>query len=159
MEEEIQDYINENCVIKNEIYSSLESSIFCIICLDIIIEPVMCVNCKNVYCKHCIDEWSKKNIKCPNRCENPNYQKSVALYKLLSQLSFNCKYCKKIISYNEMEKHRLSKCHLGKDVNKDNNNLENHYFFKKLDDREILKEPEMELKSKNIYLYIFFIIL
>ena len=157
--EEIQDYINQNFVIKNEIYSSLESSIICIICLDIIIEPVMCVNCKNVYCKHCIDEWSKNNINCPHRCENPNYQKSIDLFNKLSQLSFNCKHCEKVISYNEMEKHLLSKCHLGKNVNNDNNNLQNHFTFKKLDDREILKEPETELKSKNLYLYIFFLIL
>ena len=38
-----------------------------------LIDPVIC-KCQNVYCKACIDEWSKNNKKCPNNCDEPVYQ-------------------------------------------------------------------------------------
>ena len=145
--ETIQDYINEENLIKDQIYQNLEGSITCIICLDIIIEPIMCIKCQNVYCKKCIQNWSKINNKCPNRCQNPSYQICVSIGKLLSKLYFNCKYCKSIINYNDMEKHFLSKCQLGKNI--DNNEkplVERDYSFQKIDYES--KEPEMTLTSK-----------
>lgn len=156
--ESMHDYINENSIVKDEIYKNFESSITCIICLDIIIEPMMCVKCKNVYCKQCINNWTKINNKCPNRCENPKYQNCLDIRALLSKLSFNCKNCKNIINYNEMEKHCLSKCILGKIQNKSDNYekalTERNYNFQQLDYSDKTTEPTMKLTSKLIYFFI-----
>ena len=65
----------------------------------------MCMNCLNVYCKKCIDDWSKKNNKCPNRCENPNYRKSIEKCNTLSKLKFKCEKCGKEIKYDDVKKH------------------------------------------------------
>ena len=65
----------------------------------------MCMNCQNVYCKKCIDQWSKKDNKCPNRCENPNYKKSIEKNNILSKLKFKCAKCDKEILYDIVEKH------------------------------------------------------
>ena len=138
----IKDYINEENLIKDEIYQELEGSIICIICLDIIIEQIMCMKCQHVYCTKCIQNWSKINNKCPNRCQNPNYKICLSIGKLLSKLFFNCKYCKSIINFYDMKKHFLSKCKLGKNI--DNN--EEPYSFQKIDYDS--KDPEMNLTSK-----------
>jgi hypothetical protein len=104
----IRDYINEENVIKDEIYNNFESSLTCSICSDIIIEPTMCMNCQNVYCKKCIDDWSKKSSKCPNRCQNTSYNKSVSISEILSKLKFICKKCDNIVNYNEMKTHKYN---------------------------------------------------
>ena len=154
----MHDYINGNSIVKDEIYKNFESSITCIICLDIIIEPTMCMKCKNVYCKQCIKDWSKHNTKCPNRCENPEYQNCKDLSQLLSKLNFNCKKCNNIINYNEMEKHYLSKCILGNVQNNSDNYEkalnERNYSFQKLNYSDKNKEPTMSLTSKLIYIFI-----
>ncbi len=103
---DIREYINEENVIKDEIYNNFESSLTCSICTEIIIEPTMCMNCQNVYCKKCIDDWSKKSAKCPNRCQNTSYNKSVSISEMLSKLKFICKKCDNILNYDDMKKHK-----------------------------------------------------
>lgn len=101
----MEKYINDDLVIKNEIYNFFKDSITCPLCLKIFINPLMCMKCQNVYCKKCIDEWEKKNNTCPNRCENPNYQKSIGKQELLSKLKFKCINCDEEIEYDNIEKH------------------------------------------------------
>ena len=149
--ESMHDFINENSLVKDEIYKNFESSITCLICLDIIIEPTMCIKCKNVYCRQCIKNWTKINSKCPNRCENPEYQNCLDIGQLLSKLNFSCKNCKNIINYNEMEKHCLSKCVLG---NYEKASTERNYSFRKLEYSDKTQEPTMNLTSKLIYIFI-----
>ena len=48
--EELHDYINEGNLIKDEAYKRLGSSIKCPICIDIIIEPMQCEKCNNLFC-------------------------------------------------------------------------------------------------------------
>ena len=96
--------INEETVVKSEIYLAFKEEVSCPICSKIIINPVMCMNCQNVYCKKCIDEWSKKDNKCPNRCENPNYKKSIEKSNTLSKLKFKCEKCGEEILYDNILK-------------------------------------------------------
>ena len=86
----MEDFINEKTIVENEIYNAFQNDIFCTICSKILIEPQMCMNCLNVYCKKCVDEWSKRNNLCPNRCDNPNYRKSIEKANILSKLKFKC---------------------------------------------------------------------
>ena len=126
--ENIREFINEENVIKDEIYKAFENSVICQICSDIFIEPTMCMECQNVYCKECIDNWSKRNNKCPNRCQNTHYQKSLAIIELLSKIKFICKKCDGIINYDDMKKHRLINCINKKNIvmidQKDDSNLD-----------------------------------
>ena len=150
--ESLKKYLNDENVVKDELYKAFQNSITCSICLDIIIEPTMCMKCQKAYCKDCIKNWAKINDKCPNRCQNPNYQKCLSMNELLSKLNFNCNICKNIINYNEVEKHYLSKCQLGKAIN----NLEKiekplkerNYIFHKVEATETIDEPEIRINSK-----------
>ena len=106
----IRDYINEANVVKDEIYQTLENSVTCSICSDILIEPKMCMNCQNVYCEQCINNWTQKSITCPNRCQNTKYSKSLGISELLSKLKFICSKCSDVINYDDMKKHRFIDC-------------------------------------------------
>ena len=149
--ESIRKYINEKNIIKDEIYNSIKNSITCIICFDIIYEPMMCMKCQGVYCKDCINKWSKEDKKCPNRCINPNYKNSIQISQLLTKIKFECEKCHSEIYYNEMEKHYFSKCKLGKSTDINIEKTLSFKNFRKLDDTDddnIFKEPEMKLTSK-----------
>ena len=108
--DKIREYINEKNVIKDEFYTNFESSFTCSICSDIFIEPTMCMNCQNVYCKECIEGWLQKSTTCPNRCQNTNFDKSKSTIEMLSKLNFICDKCDRVISYDEMKNHSLSNC-------------------------------------------------
>ena len=102
----MDEYINDDTIVEDDFYNSFKDSVTCPLCLCILINPVMCMKCQNVYCKKCVDDWSKKDKKCPNRCENPNYQKSLVKNDILSKLKIKCKFCQIIIPYNEVQKHK-----------------------------------------------------
>ena len=109
----MEKYINDETIIKNEVYLAFQDSITCPICQNILISPYMCMNCQNVYCKKCIDDWSKRDNKCPNRCENPNYRKSIEKNNALSKLKFKCKKCEMELLYDQVQSH-VDTCYSGK---------------------------------------------
>ena len=74
----MEELINDKTIIKNELYNVFKDSITCPLCLNILINPVMCLHCQNAFCKKCIDNWSKNSQKCPKRCDNPNIKKVLA---------------------------------------------------------------------------------
>ena len=112
----MENYINEETVVNNEIYQVFKDSVICPICSNILINPMMCMKCQNVYCKKCSDDWSKKNDKCPNRCDNPNYQRSLEKNNILSKLKFKCEKCGEQIFYENVQKH-VDNCQPTKNIN------------------------------------------
>jgi hypothetical protein len=150
--EEVHDYINENNLIKDEAYKRLGCSIKCPICIDIIIEPMQCEKCNNLFCKKCLESWSRVDKRCPNRCKIPNYKNSPEKEELFSQLKFKCKKCQKVIKYSEMKRHYYLKCGTEK------NNIKLYDLertrpvngiFEKIDDKEdMLIKPNFFFKSK-----------
>ena len=104
----MEKYINENTLAKNELNETLKDLVICSICSNILIEPYMCMKCQNVFCKKCIDEWSKNNKNCPNKqktCENPNYEKSIDKNNILCKLKFKCIKCENEFLYEQLLKH------------------------------------------------------
>ena len=104
----MEKFINNDTIIKDEIYDTFKDSISCPICYNIFIEPIMCIKCQNSFCKQCIDKM--EDIKCPNKCEEPNYQKSNAKHDILTNLKFKCKYCKTTIKYDDAYNHKNVCC-------------------------------------------------
>ena len=105
----------------------------------------MCNNCQNVYCRKCIEEWSKNNNKCPNRCDNPNYKRCLEKAKTLSKLKFKCQKCGNQFLYDDIKKH-VDECKQDKNLkeNKDNNikrikKIEKAEIEKVRNNREILR--------------------
>ena len=102
----MEEYINDDTLIENDYYNAFKDSVMCPLCLCILIEPIMCMKCQNVYCKKCVTSWEQKDDKCPNRCVEPNYQTAKGKIDILSNLQFKCKDCKLVIKYNEVENHK-----------------------------------------------------
>ena len=101
----MEKFINIDTIIKNDIYNDLKEYIICPLCFNILINPIICMKCQKVYCKNCISFWNKKNVKCPNFCNNPNYQNCFEKRDILSALYFKCTKCKNNINYDDIKNH------------------------------------------------------
>lgn len=150
--EELKDYLNDEYILKDRIYTSIKDIIKCCICLNIIIEPMMCMRCNNNFCKKCIEQWTNIKKECPFRCQNTNYKKSLVISKLLSKLKFNCKKCQKIVNYDNMEQHLYTNCDTKKCYNIIYNIekfLSTNAIFEKIENRnDINYESKFIFKSK-----------
>ena len=103
-------YITDDCVIENETYLDIKDCIKCGLCKKILKDPIICKNCQNNYCKVCIDKWKLIKKECPNRCQEPYYDKSADKPFILSMLKFLCRNCKEEVKYNDIESHLRSRC-------------------------------------------------
>ena len=82
----------------------------CIICSEVVRDPMECKGCGKLFCKACISDWIKKNpsAKCPNRCKDtivPIFSK--ALQKMHNNLDIKCSNpkCNKILKLIDIDKH------------------------------------------------------
>ena len=104
-------YTNEETVIKNEVYESLKDNILCQICQCFMLEPIICLNCQNYFCKNCVESWKKKSNLCPLNCKNPIYKNVIGKNNLISKLKFKCiKGCGEEILYDNIKEHYNSNC-------------------------------------------------
>ena len=146
----MEKYINENTIVKNEIYESFKDSIICPICLCIIIEPVMCLECQNNFCKKCIEDWKKKDESCPNKCSAPVFKDVIGKNNVITKCKFKCiKGCGEEIKFEDIKNHYNSDC-LSKTRNIKVLNKEEVAKYKKKTGEEIAR------CSSNYYLYLFF---
>jgi hypothetical protein len=154
----METYVNNNTLVQNDLALMFKSSINCILCNNILIEPLMCMNCQKVCCKKCIDKWKiDNNEKCPNNCSNPNYQNCRDRNEILSKLKFICVGCNNEIEYNEAKNHHDSCCPGKTSENMNLNKTPNVERLKKLNSDEMnhLQKEGNEVtyitgKKKNI---------
>ena len=101
----MEEFINDNTIIKDDIYNMFKDSFTCFLCKNILIDPIICMKCQIDFCNKCIENWIKNENKCPKGCVEPNYQKSLLKNELLSKLKFKCTKCGAHILYQEVKKH------------------------------------------------------
>ena len=107
----MEQYVNENTIIKNNTYELFQELIFCPICERLMIEPVICLGCQNNYCKNCIENWKKKDGSCPNKCKDPIFKDVIGRNRLISRFSFKCiKGCGAEIPFDDINTHYNSNC-------------------------------------------------
>ena len=128
----MEKYVNEETLIKDDIFKSLpEDLIICPICTLLMIEPVMCVNCMNHFCKKCTEDWNKKNNTCPNGCQNAILKTQIEKNRLITRLKFKCiKGCGAEIFFSDITNHYNSNC-LEKKENEKNKSESKIRFLKK----------------------------
>ena len=129
----MEKYINNEIVIKNDIYDAFKDVINCSICQNILIEPVMCMNCQNNFCKKCIE---KRNI-C-SQCGESNFGKNLGKQDILSKLTFKCIECGNKYLYDEAERHHCI------------SNLNSNPKMAKLSEQEINELKEQGIEVTNI---------
>ncbi len=107
----MEEYINNDTVIRDEVYKAFPDQIICQICKCLMIESVICLKCQNHYCKKCIDSRNEKSGTCPNGCENPTFNNVIEKNRVITKLKFKCKKgCGAILSFDEIKKHYNSNC-------------------------------------------------
>jgi hypothetical protein len=106
----MEGYINNDTLVDDQISQLFQKDVKCNLCKNIFINPIICMKCQNAFCQKCIDDWKKSNEKCPNNCDNPEYQKCLGKKDILSKLKFICLGCGNEIQYDEAEKHHQSCC-------------------------------------------------
>ena len=107
---EMEKYINDETIIKNESYEAVKDYVICPGCKHIIIDPIMCLGCIGYFCKKCTDNPAQSG-KCPNGCETPNYQTVLGKKNLITKLKFKCiKGCGDEISFQDIMNHYNSDC-------------------------------------------------
>ena len=143
----MEQYVNEETIIKNDKYESFKELIFCPICECLMIEPVMCLECQNNFCKNCIESWKKKNGNCPNRCENPIFKNVIGKNCLISKFNFKCiKGCGAEIPFNDITTHYNSDCLNNNSINKKTDKPKNKKSSKMT---MLTKEQTAKLKKNN----------
>jgi hypothetical protein len=97
---------------------TMSDSFVCVICLNLVLNPVFCEESECVFCKMCIESWNKKEKNCPN-CRKefkPNTKISRIVKNMLYKVKIRCFYlsegCNMIIEYEKYEAH-LDECDFG----------------------------------------------
>ena len=63
----------------------------CCICTKIVLDPKECEKCQTLFCKVCIEKWSKEKRYCPLQCPDAKYVKiHKFVNNILMELRFNC---------------------------------------------------------------------
>ena len=107
----MEEYVNEDTIIKNELYETLKDDITCSLCQHLMIYPVMCMNCMNIYCKKCIEDWTKKGGGCPNKCNEYKFKDVIEKNNHITKFKFKCiKGCGAEIPFLDLNKHYSENC-------------------------------------------------
>ena len=73
-----------------------EDNFTCPIHYGILNEPCECESCKNNFCKKCINDFIKKQNKCPLCKASPfSYRENTSLKRILNEIKFICQNCGK----------------------------------------------------------------
>ena len=108
----MEKYINEDTIVKNELYDLFKDNIKCSNCSRLMIEPSICLGCQNTFCKKCIEECKTTSSgSCPNKCENSTINDVIGKNKFITKFKFKCiKGCGEEISYDNIQNHYNTDC-------------------------------------------------
>ena len=120
-------FITDDCIIEDETYLKVKDLIKCVLCNKILKDPMKCNKCEKVFCKSCIENFPKKEKKCPKQCKKPKYIECIDKNAILSLLKFRCLNCKEEIKYDDVQTH-LS---LGCKTNLNSTRLADSLYIKK----------------------------
>ena len=104
----MEEYINEETIVKDSIYETFCDSIQCQICKEIMISPLICLNCQSRFCQKCMEQLKESEYKCPGKCEEPNITEVTEKNNYIKKFKFNCiKGCGKQLKFEEIEFHYI----------------------------------------------------
>ena len=107
----MEKYINEKTIVKNNIYDLFNESIKCPTCKCIMIEPVICLNCQNTFCKKCEQKLEESSENCPGKCNFPKFSVVNPKNNLITKFKFKCiKGCGQEILFNDIKSHYNTDC-------------------------------------------------
>ena len=104
-------YLDKSDIINIEECKAIENCIICTICSGVVIDPLQCRSCENVFCRSCIEEWKKKSNTCPYKCQDFTLKENKIFNSIIANLKFKCSNgCDEAIPYLELSEHYQNKC-------------------------------------------------
>ena len=108
----MEKYLKLENIVKDEVFKALKDQVICSICEELMIVPMECSICQNLYCEKCIEKWKKKGGNCPFHCNNSEIQKVIEKKRMISKIKFKCiKGCGAEILFNDIKNHYNSECY------------------------------------------------
>ena len=144
LDDNSNNYFDDDCLIKDEIYNTYKDSVTCKICNKILNEPMMCQKCQKTFCKKCQDEFKKDNS---HKCEKPIYVENKNAASFVNLLKYLCKNCKNEIQKKDIKKHLSEGCVKNENPDEFMNSIFRSYSLKRLNAEEI---KEMSNKKKKV---------
>ena len=86
-------------LIEDENYFKYENSLKCPLCINILINPIICKRCNTTFCKKCI---SKLDDNCPNNCISC-FQQNSRIEEILKDFKFKSIKFEKVLRYEELK--------------------------------------------------------
>jgi hypothetical protein len=88
------------------------SDLICIICSEVLEDPVECSKCQTNFCRACIDDWSARKAECPNRCALVLQAPHRFLKTTLGQLKIRCSNegCEQVVNLEQLTQHETGQC-------------------------------------------------
>jgi len=77
---------------------------YCLICMEMLTEPLECMRCRGVYCTPCTINWKQVNNRCPKKCTTGEWKLKNIPNKVYSMRCPYSNTCKKFDS-SEWERH------------------------------------------------------
>ena len=91
-------------------FQSYQENFICKVCKKILLNPVACSSCKNVYCRDCIMPYAINTNKCPNECtEFELIKPDEEMLKRYNEFEIICKICENTFSLTTYYTH-YKKC-------------------------------------------------
>ena len=145
--DEIYPYIDDDCLIEDELYKDIKDTIKCKYCNEILKEPMMCIVCGESFCNNCIKKM-QKDKKNSHKCKKAKYVKNQNTIKLMGKLKYLCKNCKYEIKKEDIENHLKEGCEKNENPSKLMDCIFRKKSLTKLKQEEIKK---LEDKKTNMY--------
>ena len=104
-------YLDKADIVNREECKAIENAIICTICDGVVVDPLQCVVCENLFCRSCIEQWEKRSKSCPFKCQNFKLKENKMMNNILKNVKFKCSNgCDMIIPYDEIKEHYNGKC-------------------------------------------------
>jgi hypothetical protein len=102
------DYKNLNLIKNTDELDKHSHIIICKFCLKLVIDPLECITCYNIFCNICISEC----VSCPLNCKNRIFRKvkNRSTLSILEHLKVFCARCFKLLKYNQLLDHLTNQC-------------------------------------------------
>lgn len=100
-------------LLEDKLSDDFNKNLLCNICLEILLKPLQCKECKNKYCLFCITNWNKIDKKCPICKKSGTEDIDIKIIEKLHEIKLKCfnnsEKCSKLTQYSEFEDH-LESC-------------------------------------------------
>jgi len=99
-------HLIEEDIINKTYFENIRNIITCIICLNIVEDPVQCEKCQHSYCLECINKLGR----CPMGCNEFKFIPNQLCQELLSGIKVKCYECHNEVNYDNIKKHIDEDC-------------------------------------------------